>query len=112
MRPADIGCRTQENFICSRRISNAGTCCADGSFSMAVITKKEVDRFLAEDKVGRRYTVVRKQDIIVCRPSGGSVVRIPGNIRYSLVTGEALDERFDSSFVVMNDATVLHKVGN
>ena len=77
---------------------------------MGVITEKEVDRFFAEDSAGRRYTVVRKQDMIVFRPSRGSVVRIPGKIRYSLVTGEQLDDRFDGSLVIMNDATVLHKV--
>jgi hypothetical protein len=48
--------------------------------------------------------------MIVCRPLGGSVIRIPGKIRYSLVTGEQLDDRFDGSLVIMNDATVLHKV--
>jgi hypothetical protein len=77
---------------------------------MGVITEKEVDRFFAEDNLGRRYTVIRKQDMIVFRPLGGSVVRIPGKIRYSLVTGEQLDDRFDGSLVIMNDATVLHKV--
>ena len=77
---------------------------------MGVITEKEVDRFFAEDNMGRRYTVVRKQDMIVCRPLGGSVIRIPGKIRYSLVTGEQLDDRFDGSLVIMNDATVLHRV--
>jgi hypothetical protein len=77
---------------------------------MGVITEKEVDRFFAEDNMGRRYTVVQKQDMIVVRPLGGSVVRIPGKIRYSLVTGEQLDDRFDGSLVIMNDATVLHKV--
>ena len=77
---------------------------------MGVITEKEVDRFFAEDNLGRRYTVVRKQDMIVFRPSRGSVVRIPGKIRYSLVTGEQLDDRFDGSLVMMNDATVLHRV--
>ena len=77
---------------------------------MGVITEKEVDRFFAEDSIGRRYIVVRKQDMIVCRPSGGSVVRIPGKIRYSLVTGEQLDDRIDGSLVIINDATVLHKV--
>jgi len=77
---------------------------------MGVITEKEVDRFFAEDNMGRRYTVVQKQDMIVVRPLGGSVVRIPGKIRYSLVTGEQLDDRFDGSLVMMNDATVLHKV--
>ena len=79
---------------------------------MGVITEKEVDRFLAEDNLGRLYTVVQKQDVIVCRPSGGSVVRIPGKSRYTLVTGEALDDRFDGSFVVVNDATVLRKIAN
>ena len=77
---------------------------------MGVITEKEVDRFFAEDSVGRRYIVVRKQDMIVFRPSRGSVVRIPGKIRYSLVTGEQLDDRFDGSLVMINDATVLHRV--
>ena len=77
---------------------------------MGVITEKEVDRFFAEDNMGRRYTVVRRQAMIVFRPLGGSVVRIPGKIRYSLVTGEQLDDRFDGSLVIMNDATVLHKV--
>jgi hypothetical protein len=77
---------------------------------MGVITEKEVDRFFAEDNLGRRYTVIRKQDMIVFRPLGGSVMRIPGKIRYSLVTGEQLDDRFDGSLVIMNDATVLHKV--
>ena len=78
---------------------------------MGVITEREVERFFAEDAIGRRYTVVRKQDMIVFRPSrGGSVVRIPGKIRYSLVTGEQLDGRFGGSLVVMNDATVLHRV--
>jgi hypothetical protein len=77
---------------------------------MGVITEKEVDRFFAEDNLGRRYTVIRKQDMIVFRPLGGSVVRIPGRIRHSLVTGEQLDDRFDGSLVIMNDATVLHKV--
>jgi hypothetical protein len=77
---------------------------------MGVITEKEVDRFFAEDNLGRRYTVVRKRDMIVFRPLGGSVVRIPGKIRYSLATGEQLDDRFDGSLVIMNDATVLHKV--
>jgi hypothetical protein len=48
--------------------------------------------------------------MVVCRPLGGSVIRIPGKIRYSLVTGEQLDDRFDGSLVIMNDATVLHKV--
>ena len=77
---------------------------------MGVITEKEVERFFAEDSVGRRYIVVRKQDMIVFRPSRGSVVRIPGKIRYSLVTGEQLDDRFDGSLVMINDATVLHRV--
>ena len=77
---------------------------------MGMITEKEVDRFFAEDNMGRRYTVVQMQDMIVVRPLGGSVVRIPGKIRYSLVTGEQLDDRFDGSLVIMNDATVLHKV--
>lgn len=76
---------------------------------MGVITEKEVDRFFAEDNMGRRYTVVRKQDMIVCRPLGGSVIRIPGKIRYSLVTGEQLDDRFDGSLVITNDATVLYR---
>ena len=77
---------------------------------MGVITEKEIDSFFAEDNMGRRYTVVQMQDMIVVRPLGGSVVRIPGKIRYSLVTGEQLDDRFDGSLVIMNDATVLHKV--
>ena len=77
---------------------------------MGVITEKEIDRCFAEDNMGRRYTVVQMQDMIVVRPLGGSVVRIPGKIRYSLVTGEQLDDRFDGSLVIMNDATVLHKV--
>ena len=77
---------------------------------MGMITEKEVDRFFAEDTMGRRYTVVRKQDMIVFRPSKGSVVRIPGKIRYSLVTVEHLDDHFDGSFVIMNDATVLHRI--
>jgi hypothetical protein len=78
---------------------------------MGVITEREVDRFFAKDSMGRRYIVVRKQDMIVFRPSrGGSVVRIPGKLRYSLVTGEQLDDRFDGSLVIMNDATVLHRV--
>jgi hypothetical protein len=74
---------------------------------MGVITEKEVDRFFAEDNMGRRYTVVRRQAMIVFRPLGA---RLPGKIRYSLVTGERLDDRFDGSLVIMNDATVLHKV--
>ena len=76
---------------------------------MGVITEKEVDRFFAEDNLGRRYTVIRKQDMIVFRPLGGSVMRIPGKIRYSLVTGEQLDDRFDGSLVITNDATVLYR---
>ena len=75
---------------------------------MGVITEKEVDRFFAEDNLGRRYTVVRKQDMIVFRPLGGSV-GFPGKIRYSLVTGEQLDDRFDGSLVITNDATVLYR---
>jgi hypothetical protein len=49
---------------------------------MGVITEKEIDRFFAEDNMGRRYTVVQMQDMIVVRPLGGSVVRIPGKSRY------------------------------
>ena len=59
--------------------------------------------------MGRRYIVVQKQDMIVFRPSRGSVVRIPGKIRNSLVTGEQLDDRFDGSLVITNDATVLYR---
>ena len=77
---------------------------------MGMITEREVDRFYAEDGMGHRYTVVRRQDMIVFRPLGGSVRRIPGKVRYSLVTGEQLDDRSDGSLVIVNDATVLHKV--
>lgn len=76
---------------------------------MGMITEREVGRFYAEDGKGNRYTVVRWQDMIVFRPSRGSVVRIPGKVRYSLVTGEQLDDR-DGSLVIVNDATILHKV--
>ncbi len=77
---------------------------------MGMITEREVGRFYAEDGKGNRYTVVRWQDMIVFRPSRGSVVRIPGKVRYSLVTGEQLDDRSDGSLVIVNDATILHKV--
>ena len=77
---------------------------------MGMITEREVGRFYAEDGKGNRYTVVRWQNVIVFRPSSGSVRRIPGKVRYSLVTGEQLDDRSDGSLVIVNDATVLHKV--
>jgi hypothetical protein len=77
---------------------------------MGLITEREVGRFYAEDGKGNRYTVVRWQDMIVFRPSRGSVVRIPGKVRCSLVTGEQLDDRSDGSLVIVNDATILHKV--
>lgn len=77
---------------------------------MGMITERELDRFYAEDCMGHRYTVVRRQDMIVFRPINCSVRRIPGKVRYSLVTGEQLDDRADGSLVIVNDATVLHKV--
>lgn len=39
-----------------------------------------------------------------------AIMRVPGKIRYSLVTGEQLDDRFDGSLVIVNDATVLHRI--
>ena len=77
---------------------------------MGVITERELERFFAEDSMGNRYTVVRRQGMIVFRPLSGSVMRVPGKIRYSLATGEQVDDRFDGSLVIVNDATVLHRV--
>jgi hypothetical protein len=77
---------------------------------MGMITEREIDRFYAEDGMGHRYTVVRRQDMIVFRPLSGSVRRIPGKVRYSLVTGEQLDDRSDGSLVIVNDATVLRRI--
>src|SRR5258706_6729536 len=75
--------------------------------SMGMITEKEIGRFYAEDDMGNRYTVVRWQDKIVFRPSSGSVRRIPGKVRHSLVTGEQLDSRADGSLVIVNDDRVI-----
>ncbi len=36
---------------------------------MGMIAEREVGRFYAEDDLGKRYTVVRWQDMIVFRPS-------------------------------------------
>jgi len=77
---------------------------------MGMVTEMEVGRFYAEDDMGNRYTVVRWQDMIVFRPSSGPVRRIPGKVRYSLVTGEQLDDRSDGSLIIVNDATVLRRV--
>ena len=77
---------------------------------MGMITERELDRFHAEDGVGHRYTVVQRQDVIVFRPLIGPVRRVPGKVRYCLVTGEQLDDRSDGTLVIVNDATVLHKV--
>jgi hypothetical protein len=78
--------------------------------SMGIITEREVGRFSAEDDMGKRYTVVRWQDMIVFRPSSGPLRRIPGKVRHSLVTGEQLDTRADGSLVIVNDDTVIHMV--
>jgi hypothetical protein len=78
--------------------------------SMGMITEREVGRFFAVDGLGNRYTVVRWQDMIVFRPLSGPVRRIPGKVRYSLVTGEQLDDRADGSLVIVNDATVIRRV--
>jgi hypothetical protein len=77
---------------------------------MGMITEREIGRFYAEDGMGSRYTVVQRQDMIVFRPSTGPVRRIPGKIRYSLVTGEQLDDRADGSLVIMNGDTVIRRV--
>jgi hypothetical protein len=79
---------------------------------MGMITEREVDRFYAEDGTGHRFTVVRRQDMLVFRPLSGPMRRIPGKLRYSLVTGEQIDDRPDGSLVIVKDATVLHKVEN
>jgi hypothetical protein len=79
--------------------------------SMGMITETEIGRFYAEDDRGNRYTVVRWQDEIVFRPTGGLSRRIPRKLRHSLVTGEQLDSRADGSFVIVNDNTVLRRVG-
>jgi hypothetical protein len=78
---------------------------------MGMITETEIGRFYAEDGMGNRYTVVRWQDKIVFRPSSGPVRRIPGKVRHSLVTGEQLDSRADGSLVIVNDNTVIRRVG-
>ena len=78
---------------------------------MGMITESEVGRFYAEDGLGNRYTVVRWQDMVVFQPLSGPVRRIPGKVRYSLVTGEQLDDRVDGSLVMVNDHRVLHRVG-
>ena len=77
---------------------------------MGMITERETGRFYAEDGMGNRYTVVRWQDMIVFRPFSGPMRRIPGKVRYSLVTGEQLDDRSDGSLVIVNDATVLRRI--
>ena len=77
---------------------------------MGMITERQVGRFFAEDGLGNRYTIVQWQDMIVFRPSSGPVRRIPGKVRYSLVTGEQLDDRVDGSLVIVNDHKVLHRV--
>lgn len=77
---------------------------------MGIITERELDRFHAEDGLGHRYTVVQRQDIIVFRPLSGPVRRIPGKVRYSLVTGEQLDGHSDGSFVIVNEDLVIRKV--
>jgi len=76
---------------------------------MGMITEREVGRFYAEDGMGNRYTVVRWQDMVVFQPLSGPVRRISGKVRYSLVTGEQLDDRADGSLVIVNDHTVLHR---
>ena len=78
--------------------------------SMGMITEKEIGRFCAEDDMGNRYIVVQWQDKIVFRPSSGTVRRIPGKVRHSLVTGEQLDSRADGSLVIVNDDTVIRRV--
>jgi hypothetical protein len=77
---------------------------------MGIITEKEIGRFCAEDDRGNRYIVVRWQDNIVFRPLGGTVRRIPGKVRHSLVTGHRLDSRADGSLVIVNDDTVIRRV--
>jgi len=77
---------------------------------MGMITEREVGRFYAEDSKGNRYTVVRRQDLIVFRPSSGPVRTIAGKVRHNLVTGEQLDSRADGSLVIVNDDTVLRMV--
>ena len=77
---------------------------------MGIITEREVGRFYAEDGLGHRYTVVQRQDMIVFRPLSGPVRRIPGKVRYSLVTGEQLDDRSDGSFVIVNEDSVIRRV--
>jgi hypothetical protein len=77
---------------------------------MGMITEREIGRFYAEGDMGNRYTVVQRQDMIVFRPLTGPVRRIPGKIRYSLVTGEQLDDRADGSLVIMNSDTVIRRV--
>jgi hypothetical protein len=77
---------------------------------MGMITEREVGRFFAEDGLGNRYTIVQWQNLIVFRPSSGPVRRIPGKVRYSLVTGEQLDDRVDGSLVIVDDHKVLHRV--
>ena len=77
---------------------------------MGMITEKEIGRFCAEDDMGNRYIVVQWQDKIVFRPSSGTVRRIPGKVRHSLVTGEQLDSRADGSLVIVNDDTVIRRV--
>jgi hypothetical protein len=75
-----------------------------------MITEREVGRFYAKDGMGNHYTVVRWQDMIVFRPLNGPVRRIQGKVRYSLVTGQQLDDRSDGSLVIVNDATVLRRI--
>ena len=77
---------------------------------MGMITEREVDRFFAADALGNRYTVVQWQDMIVFQPLNGPVRRIPGKVRYSLVTGEQLDDRSDGSLVMVNDHKVLRRI--
>jgi hypothetical protein len=78
--------------------------------SMGMITEREVGRFFAVDSLGNRYIIVQWQDIIVFRPSSGPVRRIPGKVRYSLITGEQLDDRVDGTLVMVNDHRVLRRV--
>ena len=77
---------------------------------MGMITEREVGRFHAEDFMGNRYTVVRWQDMIVFRPSSGTVRRIPGKVRHSLATGEQLENGADGSLMIMKDHTVIRRV--
>lgn len=72
--------------------------------------KKETERFVVEDKSGRRYTAVAVQTVTEFRPLSGSPSTMNGAIEYMLSDGRSLNPVSPGTFEIVQTGVRLARV--